>query len=125
MNYPAAIHGVIRACPACPVEFPTGREHSSGVAPADGTGVICEICPQCLCMDLTKYHNRAPTNVLLLCQRNYNAWQAGLWIKIEISRGSAVWTLFHLTGFQKRQIDLFCFCNHRLKLHTLKGGASR
>jgi len=27
------------ACPACPVEFPTGRDYSSGVAPADGTGV--------------------------------------------------------------------------------------
>ena len=64
MNYPAASRGVIRACPACPVEFPTGREHSSGVAPADGTGVICETCLQCLCMDLTKYHNRMPTNVL-------------------------------------------------------------
>ena len=54
MNYPVAIREVIRACPACPVEFPTGREHSSGVAPADGTGVICETCPQCLCVAFNK-----------------------------------------------------------------------
>ena len=25
----------------CPVEFPTSRAYSSGVAPADGTGVKC------------------------------------------------------------------------------------
>ena len=34
-------------------------------------------------MDLTKYHNRATINVLLLCGHNYNAWQAGLKIKEE------------------------------------------
>jgi len=27
------------ACPARPVEFPTSRDYSSGVVPADGTGV--------------------------------------------------------------------------------------
>jgi hypothetical protein len=32
---------IIRACPACPVEC---KAYSSGVAPADGTGVFCEIC---------------------------------------------------------------------------------
>ena len=133
-----ACHWEIRACPACPVEFPTGLEHSSGVAPADGAGVIYETCPQCLwvvlvksphvhaaqvpalrvgpvtmiitpsfvmhgrracpqclCMDLTKYHNRMPANLLLLRQRNYNAWQADLWIKIEISGRFAIWTFFH------------------------------